>query len=88
MRYSLGFKNVYVFTDQHSSCSMRLNDALNMFISVMFLMLFGKSFHRLTALNKNDRCPTAVLHKGTSNISLFLVLQSCISDLVLNLFDK
>ena len=34
MRYSLKFKNVYVFTDQHSSCSMRLNDALNMFMSV------------------------------------------------------
>ena len=47
MRYSLQFKKVYVFTDQHSSCSMRLNDALNMFMSVMFLMLFGRSLHRL-----------------------------------------
>ena len=48
----------------------------------------GRLFHSLWPLKVNARWPAAVLQSGICRRSLFLVLQLCTSDLVLNFWQR
>ena len=48
----------------------------------------GRLFHSLWPLKVNERWPAAVLQSGICRWSLFLVLQLCTSDLVLNFWQR